>query len=162
MDELLQICFPDAAPDRAQLDALVRRWEWFGPSRLLRERMTGEPDPRRGLLAPWRAESPLCGEAVDAGALLAVSAEELIDRFLELGDLRIVAGEGEPETEVRTDPELDDDEEIVSESLAEIYRKQGLSDRAIAIYHKLSLLNPEKSIYFAELIEQTEQDKNNN
>ena len=162
MEELLRTLFPAGDPDRAALDALVRRYGWFGPARLLRERMTGEADARRALLAPWRSESPLCGEAVDAGALLAVSADELIDRFLELGDLRIVAGEGEPDTEVRTDPQLDDDEEIVSESLAEIYRRQGLSERAIAIYHKLSLRNPEKSIYFAELIERIEKERNNN
>lgn len=91
-----------------------------------------------------------------------VSADELIDRFLEIGDLRIVAGEGEPEGEVQTTPDLDDSEELVSESLAAIYRAQGLSDKAIAIYRKLSLLNPEKSIYFAELIDRTEREKNNN
>ena len=162
MDELLHVLFPDGEPDRAALDGLVRRCEWFGPARLLRERMTGEPDGRLALLAPWRTESPLCAVAVDGGALLALSADELIDRFLEIGDLRIVAGEGEPEGEVQTTPDLDDSEELVSESLAAIYRAQGLSDKAIAIYRKLSLLNPEKSIYFAELIDRTEREKNNN
>ena len=85
--------------------------------------------------------------------------DALIDRFLCEKDLRIVAQEGEPENEVRIRPELDADDEVVSEQLASIYLAQGLTEQAVAIYRKLSLLNPEKSIYFAELIRRIE---NNN
>ena len=79
--------------------------------------------------------------------------------FLQEEDLRIVAGEGEPEEEVVLQPELDDDDEVVTEELAEIYLAQGLRDKSVAIYRKLSLRNPEKSVYFAELIGKLE---NNN
>ena len=89
---------------------------------------------------------------VDASALTQLSSEEIIDRFLQEEDLRIVAGEGEPEEEVVLQPELDDDDEVVTEELAEIYLAQGLRDKSVAIYRKLSLRNPEKSVYFAELI----------
>ena len=66
---------------------------------------------------------------------------------------RIVAEEGEVVEEVRTEAELSGDDDLVTEDLAEIYLAQGLCDEAIAIYRKLSLLNPEKSVYFASLID---------
>lgn len=43
---------------------------------------------------------------------------------------------------------------IISESLAKLLAEQGKTDRAIAMYKKLSLRNPEKSSYFARLIDQ--------
>lgn len=45
------------------------------------------------------------------------------------------------------------EEAIVSESMAIVYTKQGKIQEAIGIYKKLSLKNPEKSIYFAQKIE---------
>jgi hypothetical protein len=50
--------------------------------------------------------------------------------------------------------------EIVSESLAELLLKQHKPEKAIEIYEKLSLQNPEKMTYFAALIEKIRKDNN--
>ena len=96
---------------------------------------------------------------VDVEKIAEISEGEIINRFLRKNDYRIVAEDGDVEGDVRTEADIDDEDDIVSEELAEIYLSQGLKCEAIAIYRKLSLLNSEKSVYFAEKIAQVE--KNN-
>ena len=48
---------------------------------------------------------------------------------------------------------------LASESLADIYTKQGKYDQAIEMYRKLSLRNPQKNTYFAQKIEAILKDK---
>lgn len=45
------------------------------------------------------------------------------------------------------------EEGLISESLAEILIKQGKYDKAVEMYRKLSLRNPQKNAYFAQKIE---------
>ncbi len=59
---------------------------------------------------------------------------------------------------VRTSAEY----EFCTETLAEIYAEQGYYEEAKAIYSKLILAYPEKSVYFAALIEKLNQTENLN
>lgn len=134
-----------------ELQALTKRFPWFVPARVELRRRTGREDGLLKLAAAYRT-LPDGVVAVEGSALAEVSQEELIDRFLEERDLRIVAEEGEPDGEIVTEAQLDEEDDLVSEELAQIYLAQGLREQAIDTYRKLSLRNPEKSIYFAELI----------
>ena len=93
---------------------------------------------------------------IDVARLTEVTTEDIIDRFLRTDNLRIVAEEGESDGDIVTEAAFDDDDDLASEELAEIYLSQGLKDMAKETYRKLSLLNPEKSVYFAELIAKIE------
>lgn len=82
----------------------------------------------------------------------------VIDDFLDFeeasGGTRIVP----PVPDTAYEPEdisaesVEDNGEIATEMLAEIYLAQGLPERAAEIYYRLSLKYPEKSTYFASLI----------
>lgn len=91
-------------------------------------------------------------KSIDIAKLTEVTADDIIDRFLRSDNYRIVAEEDGPAEEILTEAEFSGEDDLVSEELAEVYLAQGLKDMARETYRKLSLLNPEKSVYFAELI----------
>ena len=81
---------------------------------------------------------------------------ELIDKFIEK----------DPRISQKIDPNYSlneiiiqnsfDSEHFMTETLAEIYVKQGHFDKAISVYQKLSLKNSENYIYFAVKIEEVQ------
>ncbi len=123
-----------------KIDELIAKYPWFSAARALKAQLAGER---------LRYD-------VDAEVIAEETEGEIIRRFLRQTDLRIVAEENGVDDDVCTEAEIDDEDDIVTEELAEIYLAQGLKNEAIAIYRKLSLLNSEKSVYFAEKIENIE------
>lgn len=109
----------------------------------------------QSLLSTARNISSLELCQIDVDSLSQVTSSQLIDRFLKVGDYRVVAqiGECDEDEQITTEAEFDEEDDLVSEELAEIYAQQGLKNEAIEIYRKLSLLNPKKSAYFADQIE---------
>ena len=104
------------------------------------------------------AYSPSPAEFTGTSCATRPDTVSVIDDFLSfegtLGGTRIAP----PVMDTAYEPEdisaesVEDDGEIATEMLAEIYLAQGLPDRAVEIYYRLSLKYPEKSTYFASLI----------
>ena len=85
---------------------------------------------------------------------------ELISDFIE-NKPRIPKPSEKRENQVDISKDsLRSDVSCISETLAEIYTKQKLFDKAKAVYEKLMLKNPEKNIYFASQLERIEKFKN--
>lgn len=81
-----------------------------------------------------------------------LKGEELIDSFIEetKGKQRLEIGELASEFK---SPEIsDEDEEIYTENMVNIYIKQGRYEQALEILRKICLTNPKKTVNFATLI----------
>ena len=80
-------------------------------------------------------------------------ANELIEKFLK-DQPKIKTPKQEKEfVEDLERNSLADNDDIISETLASIYEKQGYFAKAIKLYNKLILKFPEKSSYFANQIQ---------
>ena len=140
---------------RDQLQTIVEQYPWWSEARIMLYREDSKnADSATRLIAMLHPTATIPMQGIDVARLTHVSADDLIDRFLRRSDYRIVAEEGAADD--LSTVEMEDQDEIVSEELAEIYVKQGLYSDAINTYRKLSLVNSEKSIYFAELIAEIE------
>ncbi len=94
-------------------------------------------------------ELPEAGNSVGLGSKLSI-----IDKFIQEQPKMAKPRAGFFNPADLATNSMNDTEDIVSETLASIYKKQGNIPRAIKIYEKLILINPEKSTYFAGQIEE--------
>ena len=86
-----------------------------------------------------------------------LSRKELIDKFI-LENPSISRPKAEFYNPISVaQNSIIDQENIVSETLAKIYEKQGYMEKAISIYEKLGLKYPKKSRYFAAQIERIQE-----
>lgn len=154
--------------EQRALGALCVEHPWFGAARseaakagaVVAESYLMGARLRNGRTSPTAHLKEIRPEEFERSEMLGI-----IDAFIQKGDNhKIVIAESTTEEALTSegDKQIDDEEEFISEELAEIYAKQHLFDQAIEIYQKLSLQNPQKSIYFAELIEQLNAQKDLN
>ena len=132
--------------DTRSLSAVIGRWEWFLTPRII----LSPSDERLTLHRLFHGCTP---EQLDPAEIKLAYNNCVIDRFLNAGDYKIDTEADAADAAESRNFEPDDDE-LLTEELAEVYLAQGLFEQAIQIYRRLSLLYPKKSIYFAELIEQ--------
>ena len=151
-----------------ELSALVTRYPWFGAARKALCCRTGQYAKAalyvfdRGILARLAAQA---GESpAPVQELVQTPMEQKVvvlggDYFsqdaydsvrTEKDDRKIVKEERKV---VKDDRKVELDEAYYTETLAEIYAQQGYLEQAKNIYSKLILRYPEKSAYFATLIE---------
>lgn len=108
--------------------------EWLIHFKTKGEREKEEVEDQRALKTMWQKEK--------LAAALEEENEEIPENVFEMA-VNSIAKE----------------DDLASESLAEIMLKQGKYDKAIEMYRKLSLRNPQKNVYFARKIEDINKEK---
>lgn len=108
--------------------------EWLLHFKSSTEKQKEETKDQRALKTMWQKEK--------LAAAIEEENEEIPENVFEMAVNSITKEDG-----------------LASESLADIYIKQGKLDKAIDMYRKLSLRNPQKNAYFARKIEEILKEK---
>lgn len=108
--------------------------EWLLHFKTTAEKKNSELEDQKAVRTMWQKEK--------LSAALEEENDEIPENVFEMAVNSIAREEG-----------------LASESLADIYMKQGKYDQAIEMYKKLSLRNPQKNAYFARKIEEILKEK---
>jgi tetratricopeptide (TPR) repeat protein len=118
---------PKEKEDPKSLMVVMSFTEWLMHFKTKTQQEKEEDDDRRAVKHMWQKEK--------LAAALEEEDDEIPENVFEMAVNSITKEDG-----------------LASESLAEILVKQGKWDKAIEMYRKLSLRNPQKSAYFAQQI----------
>ena len=108
--------------------------EWLNHFKSRKEKEAEEAQGQKAVKTMWQKEK--------LAAALEEENEEIPEKVFEMAVNSIT-----------------NEDDLVSESLAEVHSMQGRYDKAIEMYRKLSLRNPQKKAYFARKIEVILKDK---
>ncbi|MBP3425818.1 MAG: hypothetical protein J6K81_03765 [Rikenellaceae bacterium] len=135
---------------RWELFRIIHKYPWFTTARKVRVRLYENEDERVYLSQLF----PVPENRHNQEELREEIENKVVDNFLALGKYAISRPEedGKAESLVSEVENSDDDDDFFTEELAQIYENQGLWLEARNIYVKLSLREPKKSVYFAEII----------
>jgi tetratricopeptide (TPR) repeat protein len=119
---------------QASLMVMMSFSEWLNHYKVKSKAQKEEDDDRKALKTMWQKEK--------LKAALEEENDEIPEQVFEMAVNSITHDDG-----------------LASESMADIYAKQGKYDKAIDMYRKLSLRNPQKNTYFARKIEEVLKEK---
>ncbi|WP_421920704.1 hypothetical protein [Marinifilum sp.] len=154
-------------PEKSDLDLLVEGTEMFpiygGNLYTLNENEDpneDQPKEKNHSFTEWmevlgKGKEKLKSEPLDSGKSKKKNLD-LIDHFIQNEpSIQRNIKVADKQEDISADSVRENDN-FMSETLASIYVKQRLFDKAIAVYRKLELKNPEKNVYFASQIEKIE------